>query len=278
MKGHNFGGIPCKKCGKIHINPMYGRNHSEESKKQMSKSKIGIKNPKLSETLKRLYSEGKLKPSFKGKHHTKETKEIMRLKKIGLYIGEKNPFYKKNHTEETKRIMSLFRLGKPNLKLSGIPKSEEHRRNISKSKLGKPLPKVSETLKRLYSEGKLISPFKDKNIQKKCHQHKIPNKPEKQMIKIIKENNLPFNYTGNGAIWFRGQNHSFNPDFLSKNPKHIIEIFGDYWHNLLRIKKRDIERIGTYKKYGYKTLVIWENELKNPNQVIEKINKFVGGN
>ena len=70
-----------------------------------------------------------------------------------------------------------------------------------------------------------------------------PNNPEKKMIKIIEENNLPFNYTGNGAIWFRGENHSFNPDFLSKNPKHIIEVFGDYWHNLPRYKDLDKRRI-----------------------------------
>jgi hypothetical protein len=102
-----------------------------------------------------------------------------------------------------------------------------------------------------------------------------PNNPEKLMIKLIKENNLPFNYVGNGAIWFRGDNNIFNPDFLSKNPKHIIELFGDYWHNRGNSKKRDLIRLNTYAKYGYKTLVIWEHELKSPNQVIDKIKEFI---
>ncbi len=100
------------------------------------------------------------------------------------------------------------------------------------------------------------------------------NKPEKLMIQLIKENNLPFNYVGDGKIWFRGENHSFNPDFLSKNPKHIIELFGDYWHR--NTKKDDNERLTTYRKYGYKTLVIWTSELKNTNQVLERIKKFTG--
>jgi len=28
-------------------------------------------------------------------------------------------------------------------------------------------------------------------------------------------------------------------------------------------------------RYGYKTLIIWEHELKNPNQVINKIRGFI---
>ena len=101
-----------------------------------------------------------------------------------------------------------------------------------------------------------------------------PTKPEKLIIDLIKENNLPFNYMGDGKIWFRGENHFFNPDFLSKNPKCIIEVYGDYWHNTLKEIKKHQERLQTYSKYGYKTLIIWEHELKNPTQVIEKINKF----
>ncbi|GAH86571.1 unnamed protein product, partial [marine sediment metagenome] len=60
---------------------------------------------------------------------------------------------------------------------------------------------------------------------------KKPNKPEKIMINLIKKNNLPFNYVGNGQIIIEG----FCPDFLSKNPKQIIEVFGDYWHLLLTL-------------------------------------------
>lgn len=57
--------------------PMYGKHHSEESKKKMSDIK-------------------------KGKHHTEETKN----KLSELNSGEKNSFYGKHHTEETKKKMS----------------------------------------------------------------------------------------------------------------------------------------------------------------------------
>lgn len=112
-------------------------------------------------------------------------------------------------------------------------------------------------------------------IIKKSMVIRKPNKPEMVMNNIIKKNNLPFNYVGNGKIWFRNKNNTFNPDFLSKNPKHIIEVFGDYWHNREDMKKRDIIRLKTYSKYGYKTLIIWQHELRNPNQVLKKVKNFI---
>ncbi len=119
--------------------------------------------------------------------------------------------------------------------------------------------------------------YEEKRVNSLIKSMKIkPNKPEKVMMGIIKENNLPFNYVGDGKMWFTGNNNQhFNPDFLSKNPKHIIELFGDYWHNREDKKKRDKERLKTYSKYGYKTLIIWEHELKNPIQVVNKIGRFI---
>lgn len=102
-----------------------------------------------------------------------------------------------------------------------------------------------------------------------------PNVPERKLIKIICENNLPFNFVGDGKIWFKGENHSFNPDFLSKNPKHIIEIYGEYHHNLTKNKIKHEERIKTYESYGYKTLVIWSKELKDEKNIINKIRDFI---
>lgn len=102
-----------------------------------------------------------------------------------------------------------------------------------------------------------------------------PNKKELMIIKIMKENNFSFKYVGNGRFWLRGKKYIFNPDFLDNNKKLIIEIFGDYWHNKKEVKKRDKERIKTYSKYGYKTLIIWENELKNKFNVIKKITSFL---
>jgi len=41
--------------------------------------------------------------------------------------------------------------------------------------------------------------------------------------------------------------------------KKLIELYGDYWHKGQNPQKR----INYFKKYGFKTLIIWEKEYKN---------------
>lgn len=103
-----------------------------------------------------------------------------------------------------------------------------------------------------------------------------PNGPETILINLINEHNLPFSYVGDGKLWFRGKNHSFNPDFLSNDPKQIIELFGDYWHKLPGQEDKDKERLETYNELGYKTMIIWEHELKNIPDTLNKIKTFAG--
>ena len=101
-----------------------------------------------------------------------------------------------------------------------------------------------------------------------------PNKPERFMIKIIDENNLPFNYVGNSRFWIKGKNQYHNPDFINKKLKLIIEIFGKYWHDNPKSILRDKQKFLDYSEKGYKTLVVWDYELKNPNFILNKIKRF----
>jgi len=67
--------------------PMFGKKHSEESKKKISNSLEGEKNP------------------FFGKKHTKETKNKI-SENHADFSGENHPQYGKHRTEETKRKIS----------------------------------------------------------------------------------------------------------------------------------------------------------------------------
>jgi len=250
-----------------------GQKRSEETKEKIRKALIGRKiKPesirKRTETMRKMYKEGRLINPRLGKHLSIETK---------MKISNSNKG--KHHSEESKKKMSESRLKGLNEKRIVTPNkgkklSEEHKEKLSIIHKGKHYSQKTE-----FKKGHKFSiKIKEKCLiaSRKAMTIK-PNKPEQQIIKLIKENNLPFNYVGDGKIWFRGQNHSFNPDFLSKNPKHIIEVFGDYWHNLPNVKKRDKERLTTYKRYGYKPLVLWEHELKDTSQVLNKIKEFIGG-
>lgn len=101
-----------------------------------------------------------------------------------------------------------------------------------------------------------------------------PNKSEKTIIKILKDNKFNFDYVGNSKIWFKNKDRLFNPDFICKKKKLIIEVFGDYWHNRKKTIKIDKERLKTYFRYGYKTLIIWQHELKNEEKIINRIREF----
>lgn len=103
-----------------------------------------------------------------------------------------------------------------------------------------------------------------------------PTKPEILMRELL-ENLYPrqWKYVGNGDVVLGRR----NPDFVNVNgQKAIVEVFGDYWHSRqvtgkwkylhCRETKRD------YAKYGYKTLIVWESELKDMGVVTSKIQQF----
>lgn len=103
-----------------------------------------------------------------------------------------------------------------------------------------------------------------------------PNKPEKQ-LNLLLNKILPkeYKFVGDGKVII----DKLCPDFININgQKKIIELYGDYWHSNKRTgrtkKQEENIRIKTYKKYGYKTLIIWEHELKDLDRVKEKVYNF----
>ena len=169
------------------------------------------------------------------------------------------------------------RVSGKNHHLYGKGHSKESKEKMSKSKTGKKKTKEQKIEQKM----RMKEIFKDLEYREKWLKNiraniKKPTKPERRIIKLIKKNNLSFYYVGRGEIWFRGKNNIFNPDFIHKSRKLIIEVFGNYWHNLPDRKKLDKVRLRTYKKYGYKTLIIWESYiLENiEDKVLEKILNF----
>jgi hypothetical protein len=102
-----------------------------------------------------------------------------------------------------------------------------------------------------------------------CKPKNIPETKLEFLLQQILPNE--YKYVGDGTFLIE----YFNPDFINCNgQKKIIEMFGDYWHTIPKVKKRDYIKFGVYKKYGYKTLVVWEKELQNLPLLQEKILNF----
>lgn len=99
--------------------------------------------------------------------------------------------------------------------------------------------------------------------------HIKPNKPELHLQSLL--NDLypnEFKYVGDGDVIIAGK----CPDFINVNgKKQIIELYGDYWHK----GQKEEDRVKIFEPYGYKTLIIWEKELKDVNKVKEKIQNFL---
>ena len=104
-----------------------------------------------------------------------------------------------------------------------------------------------------------------------------PNKPEKK-LNFLLQKYFPkqYKYVGDGK---EGDFFGKFPDFINagKKRKEIIECFGVFWHKKRKNIPYDQTEGGRKKyfaKFGYKTLIVWENEIKDENKVLEKINAF----
>lgn len=209
-----------------------------------------MKNPEIAKRvgkiLRNKYKSGEIISPFKGIH---------RIWKNGHPKGMKN----KHHSEKTKKQIAITMSGKNN-HFYGKHHSE-YTKNILKIK-------SHETgLKRFDSKEKK----EDFNKKMLNAQHKRPTKPEKIMIRIIEENNLPFKYVGNGELCIGG----FFPDFINEEKKIILEINGSYWHNLSKIIEKDNKKYDEYKRQGYEFIIVWDYELKDKNDVLNRINKLL---
>jgi hypothetical protein len=95
----------------------YLKFHTEEAKRKISNGNAGNIRPDLSERNKQ------------GQSSSSIEKMVKTRRANGSYDSERNPMYGKQHTEEVKRKMSLSRLGK-----NKEPKSEETKRKMSEAR------------------------------------------------------------------------------------------------------------------------------------------------
>ncbi len=164
--------------------------------------------------------------------------------------GKNHPLWKKHHTKEAKRKMS---------------KAHKNKIVSPKTRIKMGIASKKRWQNKDYRENVLNAMFKAR--------HTKPNKLEKLLNKLLNKL-LPkeYKFVGNGKVVLGG----FCPDFINCNgQKKIIELYGDYWHTKDKYTiDKDKRRLIVYKKYGYRTLIVWEHELKNIKKVKNRILNF----
>jgi very-short-patch-repair endonuclease len=188
--------------------------------------------------------------------------------------GEKNPMFGKNQPDWVKKIVS-----KNSKKLKGIKRSRKTKHLLRISKLGENNPQFGKPNTESQKKKKrrtMIKKFKtDKEYVKKWKDgmNAKPNKCETKLLNIL-DSIFPnrFKFVGDFTFWIGGK----NPDFIDTSTKVIVEHFG--WPHLEENSGETKEvhennRIDHFRNYGYKTIIVWEEELYNKNALIKRLIK-----
>lgn len=230
--------------------------HSEETKRKMSishKGKYRISGWHHSEETKR-----KIGIAQQGKYISEETKQkisVATKKAMEQYCGENHPMFGKHHSEESKEKMRLASTGRVH--------SEETKARLSTMGLGHP---TSNETKEKISKSILARYQNPEYASKKLEAQGIkPNKTELYLQDILdKYSPGEWKYVGDGQLIIGGK----CPDFTNVNgKKELIELYGRFYH---RIDEAE-SRIAHFKRYGFRCIVLWEEELKNEPALIRHI-------
>jgi G:T-mismatch repair DNA endonuclease (very short patch repair protein) len=185
--------------------------------------------------------------------HNDKTKEKIRLSKL----GDKNPMYGKC-SDSTKLHLKKCR-------------DEYYNDPIKKEKLYK---KVSQTRIKLGLSKGDKNPMSKPEVVKKWaasnYNNLKPNKKEIMLYNIIMNLSTNFELNTEGKIIIENK----IPDIIDIKNKKIVELYGDYWHRDDTIEDEK-ERIELFKRNNYDCIIIWEKELKNEVEVMQKLSKFI---
>jgi len=95
-----------------------------------------------------------------------------------------------------------------------------------------------------------------------------PNRPEMALLGLLRQVAPVWEFVGDGTLIVGGK----SPDFQTNDGSNLLcEMYGDYWHR----NDDPQERIDWFAQFGYKTIVVWERELRNPYQVLSRLHEFM---
>lgn len=143
---------------------------------------------------------------------------------------------------------------------------------FSRIRKGKSIPqrtreKISKTMSKVRKKQWQNPKYREKMLKSQNNSDEVklkrikslrrrPTSLERRFKEFIKENNLPYRYTGDGSFLIGYK----NPDFVNVNGEKIcIEVANRFHHKDPWAKNR----IEHFKKWGWECIVIFEDEFDN---------------
>jgi len=147
----------------------------------------------------------------------------------------------------------------------GVSQLESQRRNIARAKLGDANP-MKRTCLRENKAREMRDNWQREDFVRKQMQARgiVPNKVEVELLRLLGPD---WKFVGDGQLIIGGK----CPDFANVNgKKELIELFGRYWHK----PEEEQPRIDHFSEFGFRTLVIWEEELQDEQKLLERVRVF----
>jgi hypothetical protein len=247
-------------------------------------TKLALQRPEVRNKTSKTWFKKGLIPWNKGKEHplVKGDRNPMKRLEVRKKVSETNkiivPKLYKEHPEilEKIRIATKKAMQRPEVKIKTqrtwfkkgqrISKKTEFKKGHKTWNKGRPWP---EEFKKKQSIIRKEFIKNNPELLKKVLTFRRPNKTEEKLTFLF-QTIFPneFKFVGNGSFVIEG----LNPDWINCNGKKlIIELFGEPWHT----KEEVEERIETFSKYGFKTLIIWWRETRDEKMLVEKVRNFI---
>lgn len=218
-------------CGKI-VKNKYALGHNSRIDNPSHRSDV---NEKQKNSNIKTWSDNKLKIK-----HSKIMKEIANREYVKKLMIKNNPMNKLEFRIKSGKKISEYWKNHP-----------DEKKNRDK--------KVGITLKNKWKTDKKFVKY-----MRQCCNIK-PNKLENKLYKFLQK--YGFKYTGDFSFWIDGK----NPDFIIKNKKIFVELFGSYWHEL----SDESKRLKHFSEHGWTGVIIWDYEMKDIIKLKYKIGKLL---
>jgi len=281
VRSHHKYGIP-KYCCSGHS--YMGKTRSGEFCGNLSKTRKGGGNPMFGkhpsiETIEKRKESTRRTVKERGYTFSGEAIEKIRKSKI----GDKNPAKRPEVREKMKKVSKEVQ-NRPEVKersretaIKQWEDPEVREKTIKTLKIVQNRPEVKEKHRNFMVECWKDPEYREKQIRAIFKgMNRKPSKLEDRLLSFFEKYNLDFKYSGTGALIVGGKVPDFY-FFLFKDK--LVEVgnidcYRVFKPNITK-QKYTRSRKKHFAKYGFQTLVIWDEELSNEAILLARVKKFL---